>query len=54
MENILLHKNCGGLLDCDSFGNFKCRRCKEVFKEKQRITIKPYSSVSSKAKEVKK
>ena len=39
IEKYFVHKDCGGYLDFDSFGNFRCRKCLFVSKNKDFIEI---------------
>jgi len=38
-EEVFIHKGCGGELSFDSFGKFKCGKCRIVSKDKDLIEV---------------
>lgn len=38
-DQTFVHKNCGGIIDFDSMGNYKCLKCGFVSKDEQFIEL---------------
>lgn len=39
IQSLIKHINCGGLVDFDSCGNYKCRKCGFVSKDKKYLEV---------------
>jgi len=40
IAGYFIHKNCGREISFDSFGNWKCKRCKRVDKKLDEVEFK--------------